>query len=131
MKTKVYEYSNCSTCKQALKFLASAEIPFDRVAIVENPPSVKELKHVLAAMKADGGSIKNLFNTSGVQYRELGIAEKLKAGLSESEALKMLSENGKLVKRPFVVTAESGTVGFKPEAWTKFFKSKPRGKDAP
>lgn len=130
MKTKVYEYSNCSTCKQALKFLEKNGIPFEQIPIVDHPPTINELKHVLTAMKAQGGSIKNLFNTSGVQYRELAIAEKLKSGLSESDALKLLSENGKLIKRPFVVTKDSGTTGFKPETWSQFFKGSTRGKDS-
>lgn len=130
MKTKVFEYGNCSTCKQALKFLDAKGIPFERIPIADNPPSIKELKHVLSVLKAEGGSLKNLFNTSGVQYRELGIAEKLKAGLSEAEALKLLSENGKLIKRPFVVTAESGTVGFKADVWTRFFKQSNGRKDS-
>jgi arsenate reductase len=126
MKIKVFEYSNCSTCKQALKYLEVKKIVFERIAIIENPPSISELQNVLKAFKSQGGSIKNLFNTSGVLYRELGIAEKLKAGLSEKDALNLLSENGKLVKRPFVVTKDGGTVGFKPEAWNQFFKSMTR-----
>lgn len=74
---------------------------------------------MLEFLKADGGSLKDLFNTSGVQYRELKMSEKLKAGISESEALKLLSTNGKLVKRPFLLGKKNGTVGFKPEKFSK------------
>ncbi|CAN5433066.1 arsenate reductase family protein [soil metagenome] len=119
---KVYEYSNCSTCKQALKYLDAKKIKYSRMPIVESPPTVSELKQVLVSLRARGGDLKSLFNTSGVQYRELGMAEKLKAGLSESEALKLLSQNGKLVKRPFLLTADSGAVGFKADEWTKLLK---------
>ncbi len=69
-----------------------------------------------------GLSIKNLFNTSGVQYRELKISEKLKAGMSEADALKLLSQNGKLIKRPFLLTAKSGAVGFDEASWAKLIK---------
>ncbi len=119
MPIKIYEYSACSTCKQALKFLDAKGIKYDRVPIVDQPPSLKELKSMLDFVKADGGSLKNLFNTSGVQYRELGIADKLKSGMTEAAALKLLSENGKLIKRPFLLTPKSGAVGFKPESWSK------------
>ncbi len=119
MGIKVYEYAACSTCKQALKFLDEKGITYNRIPIVENPPSVKELQQMLEYLKSTGGNLRNLFNTSGVQYRELGIAEKLQDGMTEGTALKLLSENGKLIKRPFLLTSKSGTVGFKPETWAK------------
>lgn len=119
---KVYEYRNCSTCKKALKFLDDRGIAYRRLPIVEQPPSAAELKKMLAYLKAGGGGIKSLFNTSGQAYRELGISERLKNSMSETEALKLLAANGKLIKRPFVLTPRAGTVGFKPEVWTRLFK---------
>lgn len=116
---KVFEYANCSTCKKALKFLEAKKIAFERIPIVDRPPSVAELKTMLVYLKANGGDLKNLFNTSGVQYRELGMAEKLKNGLSEKEAIDLLSKNGKLIKRPFLLTSKTGLVGFKEEDWKK------------
>lgn len=116
---KIYEYSGCSTCKQALKFLDSKGVKYEKIAIVENPPSKAELKRMLEILKAQGGGLKNLFNTSGVQYRELGIADKIKNGLTEAEAMDLLSKNGKLIKRPFLLSSKFGTVGFKAETWSK------------
>lgn len=117
MSIEVFEYKKCSTCQKALRFLDAHEIKYRRIPIVDEPPSLAKLKKMLGFLKAQGGSIKNLFNTSGVQYRELGVAEKLKKGLSDDEALKMLSENGKLIKRPFLLTSDGGLVGFKEEQW--------------
>lgn len=114
---KVYEYSNCSTCKQALKYLDAIGAKYERIAIVETPPTPAELKKMLGFIVAAGGSLKNLFNTSGVQYRELDMAAKLNAGIKESDALTLLSKNGKLIKRPFLLTDEGGTVGFRKENW--------------
>lgn len=118
-KIKVYEYAKCSTCQKALKFLDSKKVSYDKVAIVDQPPTLSELKQMLKYLKADGGSFKNLFNTSGVQYRELNISDKIKNGLTEDEALKLLSQNGKLIKRPFLLTDATGTVGFQDEKWKK------------
>ena len=42
--------------------------------------------------------------------------------LSVDEILRMLTENGNLVKRPFVVGDDFGTTGFKEEVWDKIFK---------
>ena len=62
------------------------------------------------------GEIKRLFNTSGQVYREFGIKDKLKA-MSDTEAVDLLSQHGKLIKRPFLLTKDVGLVGFKEEEW--------------
>lgn len=116
-KTKVYQYGKCSTCVKAMQFLKKKGVDFESVEITETPPSVAELKKML---KIYDGDLKKLFNTSGIQYRELDMANKLPK-MSEDEALKMLSGNGKLVKRPFVLSGDEGIVGFREEAWKKMF----------
>lgn len=121
MKIKVYEYSKCSTCRKALKYLDSKDISYEKIDITEKSPTLKELQLMLEILKSEGKSLKNLFNTSGVQYRELKVSDQLKAGVTESDALKMLSENGRLVKRPFVLTDKKGAVGFDEKEWKKLF----------
>jgi len=120
MKTKIYEYAKCSTCRDALKFLDSKKVAYEKIAIVDQPPTVPELKKMLAAYKEKGGSLKSLFNTSGLVYKEMNLAEKFPT-LSEAEALKLLSQNGKLVKRPFVLGDDVHLVGFKEADWKKVF----------
>lgn len=117
---KVYEYAKCSTCVKALKFLDGKKVKYEKLPIVEEIPSLKELKEMLAALKEQGGSLKNLFNTSGLVYKELKLSEKLPT-MSEAEALKLLSENGKLIKRPFVIAKDIHLVGFKEDEWKKVF----------
>lgn len=75
---------------------------------------------MLGALKERGGSIRNLFNTSGVMYKEMKLSEKLPS-MSEAESIKLLSENGKLVKRPFVLGDDVALVGFKEDEWKKTF----------
>lgn len=122
MKLKIYEYKNCDTCKKALQFLDTRKIAYQAIPIVETPPSLSEIKKMLGFIKQSGGSFKNLFNSSGVQYRELKVSDQIKNGLTENEAIKLLSGNGKLIKRPFVLTDEMGLVGFKKDVWDKSFK---------
>lgn len=116
---KVYEYSNCSTCKKALKYLDTKKVKYEKLPIVETPPTASELKKMLGYLKAEGHGLKKIFNTSGVQYRELGVADKLKDGMTEAEAIALLAKNGKLIKRPFLLTKESGTVGFVEADWNR------------
>jgi arsenate reductase-like glutaredoxin family protein len=63
-----------------------------------------------------GGDLRKLFNTSGQQYRELGLSEKLKSKTPD-QALKLLASNGKLIKRPFALGKSKGAVGFREEEW--------------
>lgn len=119
MAIRIYEYDRCSTCKKALKYLDAKKKKYEKVPIVEQPPTVSELKTMLGYLKADGKTFKNLFNTSGEQYRALKIGDRIKAGMTEQEAIALLAKNGKLVKRPFLLTAKGGTAGFQAETWDK------------
>ena len=117
MAIKIYEYDGCSTCKKALKYLDARKKKYEKVGIVEQPPTVSELKAMLGYLKASGKTFKNLFNTSGEQYRALKIGDRIKAGMTEQEGIALLSKNGKLIKRPFLLTAKGGATGFQAETW--------------
>ena len=117
MTLKIYEYNRCGTCRKAEKYLIEKGISYEKRPIREQVPTTEELKMVLSAMD---GNIKKLFNTSGQTYRELNIKEKL-PHLSEMEVFELLQSNGNLIKRPFVVGENVGTVGFKAEAWDEMF----------
>lgn len=116
-KVRVYEYAACSTCKKALKYLDQKKVAYERVAIVEQPPTIAELKKMLSL---HNGDFRKLFNTSGVLYREMKLSEKLPT-LSEAEALRLLASYGKLIKRPFVLTDTIGLLGFSEENWARAF----------
>lgn len=109
----VYGYQKCSTCRDALKWLADHGIDHRVKAIRETPPSVEELH---AALKAHGGELRKLFNTSGIDYRALGLKDQLPT-LSDAAALALLTANGNLVKRPFLIGDGKVLVGFKPAVW--------------
>jgi arsenate reductase (glutaredoxin) len=109
----IYTYQKCGTCREALKWLDARGISYQVKAIRETPPTVAELKMTLAAV---GGDLRRLFNTSGIDYRELGMKDKLPE-MSETEALELLATNGNLVKRPFVTGSGKALVGFKQAVW--------------
>lgn len=110
---KVYTYKNCDTCRRATRWLRENEIAFEEKPIRDNPPSERELRAMLAAQ---GGDLRKLFNTSGTDYRELGLGETLPK-LSPEAALGLLTSNGNLVKRPFLLGDGVGLVGFHESAW--------------
>ena len=110
---KIYTLAQCSTCKDATKWLRARGVAFEERAIRETPPTLSELRAVLAAY---GGNLRKLFNSSGIEYRALKMADKLPK-LSEVEQLALLAGNGSLVKRPFVVGPGVALVGFDEKVW--------------
>ena len=115
---RIYSYEKCDTCRKALKFLAARGVVAENIPIRERPPSKAELKRMLGLV---GGELRKLFNTSGRDYKALNMKDRLPA-MSESDALDLLSKNGNLVKRPFALSADGGTVGFKEEEWLLFIR---------
>ena len=69
-------------------------------------------------LKAYQGDIRRLFNTSGMDYRSMGLKDKLPQ-MSSKEAIQLLTENGNLVKRPFLLAGDFKAVGFKESDWAE------------
>ena len=112
---KIYTYKNCDTCRKAMKWLDAQGMEYEQIAIRESPPTVEELKSMLAAYK---GEIRKLFNTSGRDYQALKLKDSLPK-MKLPEALKLLSGNGNLIKRPFLLAGTINLVGFKEEEWSE------------
>ncbi len=106
---KFYGYANCSTCRKAAKELEQRGVSFREIAIVEQPPTRKEIQ---LSLKQEGIEIKHLLNTSGVLYREMAIKDKL-PNMSLSDVVDLLADHGKLIKRPFITDGRQVTLGFK------------------
>ncbi|HVU32242.1 MAG TPA: Spx/MgsR family RNA polymerase-binding regulatory protein [Opitutaceae bacterium] len=113
MPLKIYTLSTCDTCRRALQWLRQHEVAVDEQPIREHPPTTAELRAMLAAQ---AGVVRRLFNTSGRDYRALGIGERLDS-MPVEEAIKLLSTNGNLVKRPFLIGPGVALVGFDEVAW--------------
>lgn len=113
MTARVYHYPACSTCKKALKFLDDHGLPHERVHIVESPPSEAMLTD---AVRRSLLQVRAFFNTSGQSYREGGFKDRLPS-LSEGEAIAALAADGKLIKRPLLLTGDLVLVGFREEEW--------------
>ena len=108
---KLYSYAACGTCRKALAWLAERGLAPETIDITQQPPSSAELQLGLEQLGRG-----RLFNTSGQSYRALGSAT-VKA-MDDSEALAALAADGRLVKRPYLIS-DSGQVltGFKPQEW--------------
>ena len=110
---KVYCYSQCTTCKKALKWLDENKIKYELIDIKEDHPDEKTLKLL---HKKSGLPLRRFFNTSGLIYREMELSKKLPQ-MSEEEMFKLLASDGMIVKRPLLVADDKVLVGFKEEEW--------------
>jgi len=114
---KVYQYSKCSTCRKALKWLDARGVDYEPIDIVTAPPKKSELQRALKS----GIPLKKLFNTSGQSYRDGKWGEKL-GSVTEAQALDALAADGKLIKRPFVLSGDEILVGFDEAAYKSRFR---------
>ncbi len=112
---KVYCYSKCSTCRKALKWLDDKGIKYESIDIKTEHPDKNTLRMYY---EKSGLPLKKFFNTSGMQYREMGLSKKL-PDMSEDEQLALLASDGMLVKRPLVVSDGFVLTGFKEEEWAE------------
>jgi len=108
-------YPKCTTCQKALKFLSEKGVACEIRDIKENNPSAEELAEWY---KKSGLPLQRFFNTSGLQYRTLGLKDKLPQ-MSEEEMLRLLASDGMLVKRPLLILEDRVLVGFKAAEWDK------------
>lgn len=115
-KPLVLSYAGCSTCKKALKWLAEHDVEVDVRPIVDAPPTAEELA---GWIPKSGRPVRKWMNTSGQSYRALD-RKKLDAAKDE-EIVRWLTQDGKLVKRPVLVTTKHVLVGFDPEAYEAAF----------
>lgn len=109
----LYAHPTCTTCEGARKWMAKRGVDFVEKDIRATPPTVAELR---AMLHGQGGELKRLCNTSGIEYRAQGLSAKL-PGMAPDEALRLLSRNGMLVKRPFLLGPGVALVGFKEPVW--------------
>ena len=112
-----YSYPKCSTCRKASKWLDQNNINYQFIDIVKEPPSKKFLELAFLQFSFD---IKKIFNTRGKSFKSIDfdIFE-----LAKVRIIELLSNDGKLIKRPFLVINESKLIlGFNESEYEANFK---------
>ena len=106
----------CSTCRKAAKWLNQKDLEYQLIDIVDQPPLLDYLNLALEQYFDDK---KRIFNTRGKAFKS--ISPDINS-LPRGEIIKLLSNNGKLIKRPFLVYEEKTVIlGFNEIEYTKQF----------
>ena len=103
------EYSKCSTCKKAKKYLEDNNIKYVDREIKEKTPTINEINNWIDKYDIN---INKLFNTSGIIYREMKLKDRLDS-MTKEEKIELLSNNAMLIKRPLLVCNDKILIGFK------------------
>ena len=111
-------YPKCTTCQKAGKWLEAQGVAVEVRDIKQDNPTEQELR---AWQKMSGLPLKRFFNTSGLQYKALGLKDKLPQ-MSEDEQFALLATDGMLVKRPLLVGEDFALPGFKQAEWEEKLK---------
>lgn len=106
-------YPKCTTCKKAQAYLEARGAVYEFRDIKLENPTEDELRQW---WKTSGLPLKRFFNTSGLQYKALGLKDKL-PDMSEEEQLALLATDGLLVKRPILVGDDFVLTGFRQPEW--------------
>jgi arsenate reductase len=95
MNLKLYGIPNCGTCKKALQWLQSRNIPHEFIDLKHYTPSRAEIQSWVATLTA-----KPLRNTSGLSYRAIG---EEKQTWDDDRWIDAFSQDAMLLKRPLWV----------------------------
>ena len=106
-------YPKCSTCKKAQTWLEDHGLDYQPRDIKTQNPTQEELRQWHAQ---SGLPLKRFFNTSGQQYRALGLKDRLPQ-MTQEEQLALLAADGMLVKRPILLDGDKVLVGFRQGEW--------------
>jgi len=116
-----FGYPKCSTCLKAKKLLNHSGLEYEEFDISTTPPSTSLLKDFMSKGEYQ---IRDLFNRSGQLYRSMNMIKKMNQ-LSEKQLLKLLSQNGMLVKRPMIANGQRFSVGLDEQRIQKILDVEP------
>ena len=109
MSIKIYHNSRCSKSNAALKELGSENLDFTIVNYLENPPTVEEIRNILALL---GIGPLALMRTNEAVFKE-----KIKGrNLSDEELIVAMHENPILIQRPIIINGDRAVIARSEEA---------------
>ena len=110
MPVVIYHNPRCSKSRETLALLEGKGIKPTVIEYLKTPPSVKELKALLAKLKLKP---RELMRKKEPPYATLKLDD---AKLSEDALIEAMVDNPVLIERPIVVNGNKAALGRPPEA---------------
>lgn len=107
--TKIYHNPRCRKSRETLQIVESFENDIEIIKYLENPPSQKELSELVRLL---GITPMELVRTNEKIWKEQFKGK----DFSDSDLIKIMVENPKLIERPIVVKNGKAALGRPPES---------------
>lgn len=105
----IYHNPRCSKSRNTLQLIEAAGITPEIVLYLENPPSAKEIKDLLAKL---GISARDLLRKGESDYKDNNLKD---PELTEAQLIDFMAQYPKLIERPIVVKGDQAILGRPPE----------------
>ena len=105
----IYHNPRCSKSRNTLQLIEAAGITPEIVLYLENPPSAKEIKDLLAKL---GISARDLLRKGESDYKDNNLKD---PELTEAQLIDFMAQYPKLIERPIVVKGDQSILGRPPE----------------
>ena len=104
----IYHNNRCSKSRQGLALLEESGKDFEVIKYLENTPNENELKNIIELL--------GILPIELVRKNEVIWKENYKdKDLTDSEIIKAMVENPKLIERPIVINGNKAVIGRPPE----------------
>ena len=113
---ELYGNTNCDTVKKARNWLAENNIVYEFSDFKKNAPSEAVIRQWLEQVP-----LETLLNKRGTTWRKLDDADRQAAENNLEEAIRLMTENPSLIKRPVLRKEGRVYVGFSVENYQKVF----------
>jgi arsenate reductase len=105
---KIYHNPRCRKSRETLQLLGSNGVEPEVILYLENPPSQKELKAIVQKL---GIKPEQLVRKGEAIYKEQFKGKTL----TDTQWIKAMVDNPKLIERPIVVKEDKAVIGRPPE----------------
>ncbi|MCK0130919.1 arsenate reductase (glutaredoxin) [Flavobacteriaceae bacterium F08102] len=105
---KIYHNPRCSKSRQGLQILKDAQVEFEIVDYLKNPPSEEEIKEILNKLKIPPLALVR-------KSEQIWKDEFKHKSMSDQDIIKAMHNHPKLIERPIVVKGNMAVIGRPPE----------------
>lgn len=107
--TSIYHNPRCSKSRQTLALLQDNGVEPQVILYLDTPPKPKQLADILQKLNI---SARELLRKGEAAYKELNLAD---AALTETQIIKAMCAQPKLIERPIVIKGQRAVLGRPPE----------------